>query len=74
MKQYKNLKTQAMLQLFKPAATVLSWVHNFVYPPNCINCGLLLSHHDALCTHCWNEVQFIMRPIVLLRDVHLHMS
>lgn len=61
-KQYKNLKVPAMPQLFKPATTLLSWVNNFVYPPNCINCGLLLSQHDALCTSCWNEVQFIDAP------------
>lgn len=62
MKQYKNLRIPALSPLLKYGASVLSSVNNFVYPPNCINCGLLLSQHDALCTDCWNEVQFIDQP------------
>lgn len=62
MKHYNILRIPALSPLLKYGATILSAMHNFVYPPNCVNCGLLLSQHDALCTDCWNEVQFIDQP------------
>ncbi len=62
MKQGNILRFSGLSLLQRSVVTLLSSMNKFVYPPNCINCGLLLSQHDALCTSCWKDVQFIDQP------------
>lgn len=62
MKQNNFARLPILTRLSSVGSLFLSSMRNFVYPPNCINCGLLLSQHDALCTSCWKDVQFIDQP------------
>lgn len=62
MKQDYIFRIPGFSPLLRYGAKLLSSANNFVYPPNCINCGQLLSQHDALCTSCWKNVQFIDQP------------
>ncbi len=37
-------------------------VADFVYPPVCAGCGVMIGRHGALCPACWQSVHFIERP------------
>ena len=42
--------------------SVLGAVVDFVYPPVCPGCGVLLGRHRGICARCWSAVRFIERP------------
>ncbi|MGF9565606.1 ComF family protein [Neorhizobium sp. JUb45] len=37
-------------------------IADFVYPPVCAGCGVMIGKHGALCPVCWQSVHFIERP------------
>jgi ComF family protein len=56
----------AAIGLTAKAQSALSGVFyriaDFVYPPVCAGCGVLIGRHGALCPECWRSVAFIERP------------
>lgn len=44
------------------AAALSRRVADFVYPPVCAGCGVMIGRHGALCPVCWQSVHFIERP------------
>lgn len=42
--------------------SVISAAVDFVYPPACPGCGILLGGHRGICAACWSAVRFIERP------------
>ena len=43
-------------------APALSWLANFVLPPQCPGCGAGIEAVGALCGSCWSRVDFIAEP------------
>lgn len=35
---------------------------NIVFPPRCLSCHLKVNHAGALCSNCWNSMEFISSP------------
>lgn len=42
--------------------SIWSDIINFILPPRCLKCGIVLNHSDGLCPDCFNEIDFISRP------------
>jgi hypothetical protein len=36
---------------------------DIVLPPLCLGCQTRLSNHDALCSDCWRQIDFIRPPL-----------
>ena len=41
---------------------ILTSFINLILPPRCIKCGEILSAHNGLCSHCFNQIKFISEP------------
>ncbi|MDX3927622.1 MAG: ComF family protein [Shinella sp.] len=43
-------------------ATAFEAAVDFVYPPVCVGCNVLLGRHAGVCARCWSSLHFIERP------------
>ncbi|MEB2847762.1 ComF family protein [Rhizobiales bacterium RZME27] len=48
--------------IFSGASGLFRCAVDFVYPPVCAGCGVMIGRHGALCPTCWQSVHFIERP------------
>lgn len=40
----------------------LATLLNLIFPPQCLNCNLLVPSHGTLCLSCWQGIEFITDP------------
>jgi len=43
--------------------TIFSHFLNLLFPPQCLNCDVLVPTHGTLCLPCWQKVAFITEPM-----------
>lgn len=44
-------------------ATALNHTLNFLFPPQCLQCGVRVAVHGGMCAGCWNSMTFITPPL-----------
>lgn len=54
-----HLTAQSFSRAFR---SLVSSLDRVVYPPSCVGCGTFSSKHSALCSSCWQLVDFIDMP------------
>jgi ComF family protein len=47
----------------RTGATLASNIADLIIPPACLSCRQQIADHNALCAACWQNIQFIRRPV-----------